>query len=166
VFPNLRIVHVVRHGVDVALSLRARVRRRIQRSRSAQRPLRWIFGRFPKRREMSSSPRCASIRGGISLWQAYVGRARAHVEHMGARAFEIRYEGLVDDPTTHYRDLARFCGLTPTPHLVEQCAQDVQSGRAGAHREADVSARTVLRELQVPERDACIALFRTYGYDV
>lgn len=166
VFPDLRIVHVVRHGLDVALSLRARVRRRTRHGRSAQRPLRWISGRFPKRREMSSSPRCASIRGGISLWHDYVSRAHAHVECMGARAFEIRYEDLVDDPTTHYRDLARFCGLHPTPRQVKQCAQAVQSGKTGAYKKRDALDCAALCELPESDRDACTALLQTYGYDV
>ena len=73
-FPRARIVHVVRHGADVAISLR---------KRETTRPEGRLHPHFS---ELSQS-----LEGCFSLWKAYVAQGRSYadtVEHV----IEVRFE--------------------------------------------------------------------------
>jgi hypothetical protein len=76
-FPQARVVHIVRHGVDVAASLRTYGRaapgeRWAKKLYYRLKPLHWIR---PKRGLFVYSLRCDSLEGGFGLWEEYVAEA-------------------------------------------------------------------------------------------
>jgi hypothetical protein len=134
VFTEVRVVHVVRHGVDVAASLRARHRAALARRGAAYRSRRRLYRLWPKRTGFTDSLRCATLEGGFSLWEEYVTEGRAHVGRLGSSALELRYEDLVGSPEAPVRGLASFCGVEPPQVDLASIARGVKSERALAFR--------------------------------
>jgi len=135
VFPQLKIVHVVRHGLDVALSLQARERRKMEKWKEPPNDRMWRVGRFPRRQDLVSSPRCLSLHGGFTLWDAYVSRARDHVKTDDLQSLELRFEELLADPEEAVHALSSLCGLPPDPDRVRRCLSLVQPERGNTYRE-------------------------------
>ena len=52
----------------------------------------------------------------------------------GSQALEIRYEDFLSNPQTSLSQLARFCGLQPTPGDIAALTGTIDSSRAFAHR--------------------------------
>lgn len=134
VFPRLKIVHVVRHGLDVALSLRARERRKLKQWNEA--PNTWTrrTGRLPRRQNLVSSPRCLSLQGGFTLWDEYVSRARTYMRSNDLPSLELRFEELLAHPEEGVHALSSFCGMHPDPDRIRRCLSIVQPERGTAYR--------------------------------
>jgi hypothetical protein len=133
-FPDARVIHVHRHGVDVAQSLQARHERMLAAARARQRRLgrlRWLK---PKRGGFTDSVRCASLTEAFVLWEQYVSEARRHVRLLSDRAIEVGYERLVDDPRTSLVELARWIGVTPRPTALDAAVKLLSQDRAYAYR--------------------------------
>jgi len=137
VFPEARVIHIVRHGVDVAASLRARRQAvleanlaRYDRRRRLYRASPWA----PKRRGFGPQPRCASLEGGLHLWSHYVERAQQHTSALGDAALTLRYEDLLQAPRAELERALAFCGLEAATGAVEAVAGTVDARRAYAHR--------------------------------
>jgi hypothetical protein len=135
-FPQARVLHIVRHGVDVAASLRDRRERVVTARTTRYRRRRRLYGldpTAPKRRGFGPQPRCRTLEGGLGLWEAYVARARDHVAALGERAAEISYERLLTDPEAELQRALAFCGL-PAATGVDASTSGVEPGRAHAWR--------------------------------
>ena len=110
VFPEVRVLNVTRHGVDVAESLRVRAGRVLQapalqvRSVATARDLlglKWI----------TLGSRVASLEGGLQMWTEYSDSAAGHVRDLGPqRALTVRYEELLLDPEPTLRRVLTFAG--------------------------------------------------------
>ena len=138
-FPEARVIHVMRHGVDVAASLRHRQRRGLAAAGSGARQRLYRF--LPKRAGIVDTLRCADLEGGLDLWGEYVNTARGRVEALGERAVELQYETILADPLTTVSRLARFCGLDADDALVRRAVGDVNPERAFAfRRDAELAA--------------------------
>lgn len=136
-FPDARIVHIVRHGVDVAASLRSRRARVVADSIERYRRRRGLYRRnplAPKRRGFGGQVRCRTLAGGFDLWSLYVERAREHVAAHGDRAIEIGYENFLDDPAGELGRLMHFCGLESGSGDIRALVESVDPRRAYAHR--------------------------------
>jgi hypothetical protein len=133
VFPDAKVVHVYRHGVDVAESLRVRqaeiARTGVERFHRQRRH--HLFR--TKLNELTPGLRFESLDEGLSLWERYTSEARESVAKLGDRAFEIRYEDFLEAPTQTAAELARFCGLRDTTAATATVAH-VDASRAFAHR--------------------------------
>ncbi len=92
-FPRARVVHIRRHGVDVALSL---YRRETSRPEGPLHP-HW-------------SPRCQTLDGCFSLWKEYLGRA---LSFSGEAVHTLRYEDLLIDTRVETERICRHLGLDP-----------------------------------------------------
>jgi hypothetical protein len=131
-WPNARVVHVLRNGLDVAASLKHRHEQRIDHARKHLSSRRWHW-RASKR--SLDAARFASMDGGMSLWQHYVGQARAALVTAGHKGIELRYEDLLRQPDVELARLGRWLGLPdPAPGL-ESLTVTVDSGRAEAWRQ-------------------------------
>jgi len=140
IFPQAKIVHIVRHGVDVGLSLQKRERQQLQRSRERHARRKWLYWLRPKRNGFLDSPRCLSLREGVRLWETYVSRASRFVDANADRAHTLRYETFLEAPEASLQVLAAFCGLDPTSAAVDECVAHVDASRAFAYRRmADLS---------------------------
>lgn len=108
VFPEARVIHVRRHGVDVAASLRERERQIRGRARDRFE----AHGRFPGPYPvLSTSVRCQTLEGGFSLWEEYLAEAERQMEGLGERGIEVRFEDLLARPEDEFPRLCKFCGL-------------------------------------------------------
>lgn len=137
VFPDARVIHVCRHGVDVAQSLVHRSESSRLRRLSRFRNFEPLYGWWWRRGGVRESYRCRSLEGGLALWREYVDAAQRHVAALGDRAIEIRYEDLLREPEKWLRELAAFAGLECDAATIERVARRVEPSRAFAYRADD-----------------------------
>jgi Sulfotransferase family len=133
-FPDARVIHVLRHGVDVAASLVERRARAVSDARALYRRRRRLYGIRGKRKQFVGTVRCATLEGSFSLWEEYVDEGSRHAEALGPRALEVRFEDLVARPTDVLSEVAAFAGLTPTPSELGEAVAAVRPERAYAFR--------------------------------
>jgi hypothetical protein len=136
IFPSAKVIHVYRHGVDVANSLR---QRSLPTFNPADRQgvyykLRFLHWFRPKAGGFMDSMRCATLEGGLSLWEEYLSEARTHVERLAGQALEVKYEDLIQEPGRGLRQMADFCGLHSSEETFERVAGQVNKERAYAYR--------------------------------
>lgn len=157
IFPDARIIHIYRHGVDVANSLYIREQARFSgRSHPVRHPYkRLLYVVRPKKGGFADSLRCAALEGGFSLWEEYVGVARSHVRKLGDRALELKYEDFLADPHAALLRLTTFCGLAADPAGIDAAASLVTKSRAYAYRN-----RPELEEFSL----RASARLKVYGY--
>ncbi len=126
IYPEARYVHIVRHPLDVALSLRTRQERK-EREASE----RW------------SHPECAEMSRNLRLWELYDGAVRqakltTETRRRGEEpALELRYEDLLASPLERLREVAAFAGLTPGEAHLSKAAGTAESGRARRLKDGD-----------------------------
>ena len=110
IFPEAKIIHLHRSGVDVALSLRRRGRREL-RFQHVYRTLPFLHWIRPKRGGFVHSLRCDQLDAGLALWKEYVDQASSHVVALKRNAFEVSFETLVRQPEPTLAALSQFCDL-------------------------------------------------------
>lgn len=154
-FPDANVIHVCRHGVDVAQSLMTRQQRSWNGSsrRLGFYALRGVAGRRPGK--FPGSPRCSTIQGGLSLWNEYMAKAQMHVHHLQGRAITIRYEDILCEPLAQLARLADFCELPISRDGLIEAGRNVNAKRAFAYRR-DPSLVTIARDE--------IGLLAAHGY--
>lgn len=101
IFPEARLLHVVRHPLDVAISLE---RREVKRREEGHAPI----------------PENTDLEHNLRLWDVHVEACRQC--EPGNAYFEIRYETLIADPETELRRIAPFCRLEPAPEQLRAAA--------------------------------------------
>jgi hypothetical protein len=150
VFPNLRAVHVVRHGVDVAASLARRHAQALRAATGEAVPPALTVIR-DHALGILSSRRGWTLAEALTMWEQYVEKAREECAALGERAFELRYETLLAEPERVVPALAKFCGvLVPGPATIAALLGGLERDRAFAFRrdpelaELAVAARDVL----------------------
>ena len=159
-FPDAKIIHIRRHGVDVAHSLRQRGRQLATPLVPAMRLRRWYYqlpilhALRPKQKEFIRV-RGDSLEGGFSLWEEYVAEAESHVCALGDRALEFKYETLLREPEEVLKQVTRFVGLPASDETIRKVALLVRRERAYAYREKPELCAFADR---VPER------LGAYGY--
>lgn len=143
VFSRLRVIHIVRSGIDVAISLH---RRENCRSRD----------------DRDFRLECLDFDACFNLWDLY---STVWQRHRGLvpdeRRLEIQYESVLQDPETTVRDIACFMGLDVTQVRVAGIAEMVNRNhlRKAAFREkyAEMIARlppsVQMKELGYDETD-------------
>ena len=136
-YPEAKVLHIYRHGVDVAQSLRLRSEQACEASRrrySRRRRLSWLNPLAPKSSGFAHQPGVRQLAGGFDLWQRYVGLAQRHVAALGERAFGIKYETLLSDPDTQLQRIVAFCGVPARDQRVIAAARQFRPERAYAFR--------------------------------
>jgi hypothetical protein len=134
-FPHAKVIHIYRHGVDVAHSLRQRGRRDTNFGfQGLYYKLPILHAIRPKIGEFVRV-RCDSLEGGLSLWEEYFAEARAHMRSLDGRVLELKYETLLCEPEEVLKEVARFCNLPASAAAIERVAALVQKERAYAYRE-------------------------------
>ena len=153
-FPDAKVIHIYRNGIDVASSLMVREGRAF--SKNAQpindRYKRMLYMVRPKRGGFIASVRCSSLEGGFSLWEEYLGEARMHVNRLGDRAVEFRYEDFLDEPHRVLSSIVGFCGLSVSEGDIRRITGGVRKSRAYAYKnnpELESFSENVISRLQV-----------------
>jgi hypothetical protein len=138
-FPRARLLHIVRHPLDVALSLR----RREEQNREQGKPF----------LEQLLDLGCA-----LDLWEAYVGEC-ARWRDLGERYLEVRFEDLLAGPVHRLRELCRFAALRVREERLAAIA-----ARVDASRQARFAALPAGSESRWLERAVSLAGAREFGY--
>lgn len=138
IFPDAKVIHVYRNGIDVANSLKVResikFTHRSQLINCEHKKLLYLLR--PKRGGFTDSIRCASLEGGFSLWEEYFDEARDHVYRLKNRAMEIKYEDAIAEPHKTLSSLARFCELPANNAVIEKLVGQLKKSRAYAYKNA------------------------------
>lgn len=146
VFPRARVIHLVRHGVDVAASLRVRheARSRDHAAHSSRTPALLQSPPNP-----AISPRCATLSGGFTLWQEYLAQAREALSGLeaGDQVLEFGFEELLSSPLELLAKAASFSGLTPGDSLLKEVAARV-SPEKGSRWKRDDELRAFARGVE------------------
>ena len=104
IFPNASVIHVVRNGIDVALSLYRREFRRYLHPSSEKRM-------FPP-----------TIGAGYRLWTTYL-EIGLQIEAQGSRCMRLRYEDLLSQPKEQLWALAHFLDIRVKPETIRTVAE-------------------------------------------
>lgn len=134
-FPDAKVMHVRRNGVDVTQSLKRRADERREKMRDAFQILGSSKTMPPFGARAVEPPRCLTLEGGFSLWEEYMAAATGHVQRFDAQAKEIGYEDLLANPVPILRNLAEFCGLKSPQTMIEAVCAEIRTDRAFAHRD-------------------------------
>lgn len=132
VFPRLKTLHVVRHGVDVAASL-ARRQREVCVSATGEAVPSPLAVFQDHSLGVLSSRRGWTLPEALAMWEEYVEKAREESVDLGDRALEIGFEELLEQPRAVIPTIARFCG-TERSHADSELLGRIESGRAYAYR--------------------------------
>lgn len=132
VFPNLRALHIIRHGVDVAASL-ARRHAEALRSATGESVPSALTVIKDQALGVLSSRRGWTLEEALTMWEQYVEKARLESADLGDRVLEVRFEDLLAQPEEVMPRIARFCGVR-APEERKLMPGLVESGRAFAFR--------------------------------
>ena len=139
IFPNLRALHIVRHGVDVAASLARRHSKALRAATGEPVPPALTVIRDHALGVLSSR-RGWTLAEALTMWEQYVEKARIEMADLEERALEIRFEDLLEQPEHVIPDVARFCGA-PTIANRTAVSENLAAGRAFAYRrDAELAA--------------------------
>jgi hypothetical protein len=133
-FSNAKVIHIYRNGIDVAQSLRVRWEKDLEHVQQSYRRQKSLFAFLPKLRPFPLSVRCADLEQGFRLWEQHLERARQHVQVLGGRAIEVRYEDFLEEPLTHLKSLATFSGLQIDEQTLKDMAAKVKGSRSQAYK--------------------------------
>jgi len=139
VFPKARIIHILRHGVDVAQSLRTRRKGAAEAAARRYRSRRTFYVNAPwapKRRGFAHAPRVADLEGGFSLWEAYTSRGCGLVQELGSQALEIRYEDLLRDPLPFLDRICKFIGIEPSQDQLRRASESFDPSKAFSYTQS------------------------------
>lgn len=117
VFPNAKFLHIIRNGVDVAISI-------YRRSLIQQNKIRNRL--FP----LDFSPETLNFEYSFRLWEKYVN----FVYHFSNRIpkgnyYEIRYEDLLAHPEAILRETLNFAKISVDDHVINDACKGVNRSR-------------------------------------
>jgi hypothetical protein len=133
-FPNAKVVHIYRHGVDVANSLYTRCQKTFRHSLEKYESKKWIYPIVSKRERFIESYRTLSLEGSFQIWEEYIQTAKKHVQSLDNKAIEIQYEELLLAPTEVLKNLVQFVGLTVDHSDLQKISDRFQRKRAYAFK--------------------------------
>ena len=141
IFPDAKIIHIRRHGVDVANSLKVRQQEALHRFKRSV--FKCQFRRFvnPFGPGLLGLFRCQTLDDFLLLWDKYVREADAHVSRLKDRAMNLGYEDFLSDPRRHMEQLACFCDLKVSGRELDRMAAQVNKDRAYAYRASPALTR-------------------------
>ena len=131
-FPNLRAIHLVRHGVDVAASLARRHAEALRAATGEPVPSALTVIRDHALGVLSSR-RGWTLAEALTMWEQYVEKAREESTALGERALEVRYEELLTAPERVIPALAEFCRVA-APAQQPAFLGSLEPSRAFAYR--------------------------------
>ena len=133
-FPNARVIHMERHGVDVAESLYVRRKRAIKRSQESFTKRHLLYRFAPKKTSLLNTPRLAQRERAFALWEEYLAESRAHMASLGSQGLSLDYETFLQDPIREFNKVAEHCGLAIDERRIAQITSHLNPERAFAYR--------------------------------
>lgn len=133
-YPEARIIHVCRHGVDVANSLKIRQKRWFQRTMAPPSYRRLRYKLRPFGGHYLRSVGFNNYDEGLKLWTDYMRRARATMSTISNRSMEIRFEDLLREPEKNIQFLLDFCHLNKDSRKLSETLEALDVSRAFAYK--------------------------------
>jgi hypothetical protein len=166
IFPEAKIIHIYRHGIDVASSLLVRHGKREKQGRKRMkrilglpfRTIRYIARnkKLPTKESRRAfyykniqTRRESSLEDSFTLWEEYVVESLKHVENNKDKSISLRYEDVLENPVPNIKELAKFCGLDVSENKIKELTKSLDKSRMYAFRN---KPELVDFEKQVKER--------------
>ena len=133
-YPNAKIIHISRHGLDVANSLlkrqkvwyqRALFPNRYRKARYFLRPFGGIYLR---------SVGFQTLDEGLKLWSVYMDKAITNMTKHNNKFIEMRYEDLLIEPKKSILRLQEFCNLKNSSPKIENIITRIDQTRAFSYK--------------------------------
>jgi hypothetical protein len=132
IFPNLRSINVMRHGVDVAASLSRRHSTALAAATGESVPAALTVIKDHALGVLSSR-RGWTLEEALTMWEQYAEKGRLQSADLGDRALDVRFEDLLSQPDKVMLKIAQFCGVS-APEEGAFNRELIQAGRAFAFR--------------------------------
>lgn len=129
-FPDAKVVHVCRHGVDVANSLLSRQMKEINLAKSTTRILQ-RRGRIIRGHWLNTG--VLDLDSCFNLWENYNQQALTHTQRLAEKAFSIKYEDLLESPHEMIKALSEYCELNVSRSTIEAELKKLYPGRRFAY---------------------------------
>lgn len=134
-FPGARIIHIIRHGVDVAASLRKRHQDLVHHVFTRQGKAAPSSTEYFRTGIVRHSGACGTLDHGLKLWDEYETECQKHLTFYGNNGYSLRYETLLQSPETEISGLCQFVGIKPAKPLHE-IAASFKTDRVFAYRQS------------------------------
>jgi len=137
-FPEAKVIHIYRNGVDVARSLLARAQNELNRAGDlhCRRKKYALYAVRKKSVGFVNAPRCLDLKECFRLWEAYAEKSFSYQDLLGNRILHLKYEEFVLFPVEKLRNLAEFCNLpNPGSERLSHIAGASQPERVYAYRQ-------------------------------
>lgn len=138
-FPEAKVLHIYRNGVDVANSLHVRgieygVKPACITHENRKRWLSYWTHTKVMKLGFRGSLRCLSLKQAFMLWEEHVAKAFEHMESINNEKLNIKYEEFLQETEKHLFTIASFCELNVKPSTVRSTTNIVQSDRGNAYK--------------------------------
>jgi hypothetical protein len=136
IFPNAKVLHIYRNGIDVAQSLRVRARQqliegaKLHEIRKKQR-LYWFKH---KTTAFTGSLRCLDLDYAYKLWESHTETTIKNLAAAENRSFTVKYEDFLNDPLTWLTRIVEFCDLNASSNQLTTLADQVRKERGYAYK--------------------------------
>jgi hypothetical protein len=131
-FPEAKVIHVMRHGVDAAQSLTRRHLEAVAAERRRGPSRRYLI--TPYRDRFFDTVTCGSLEGSFKVWERYVSEGRRQVQRTGSQAIELRFENIVAQPLSALNTLVDFCEIDSSSEMLRTATSYVRVDHAYAYR--------------------------------
>jgi hypothetical protein len=133
IWPEMKIVHVMRHGVDVASSLKTRNSSHwegdVSRFKKWLPTYSWRSSKSPIMRGQRSS----TMEGALGFWSEQVEMERDILSKIDDK-HSIRYEDLLSDPQKAISELYGYLSIEANPQTLSSIEGKINPSRAFAYR--------------------------------
>ncbi|MFY9260094.1 MAG: sulfotransferase [Gallionella sp.] len=112
-FPEAKVLHIHRNGIDVAASLQVRAQRELSEAIAVHERLKrmWRYKFGIKRYGFVESSRVLNLENAFSLWEEYLEYAYQYDEILGDRILHVCYEVLLEEPLSSLSEICKFCEM-------------------------------------------------------
>ena len=133
IWPEMKIIHVTRHGVDVAASLQARSSKNWEQDESRfskwVKMYRWKDSKSPIRR----GQRAATLSHALDFWSEQMKVENKNLEGCEF-VLEVRYEDLLTKPKSAIKQIWDFIDIERDDSLLEDISRSIDGSRAYAYK--------------------------------
>lgn len=136
-FPDAKVIHISRHGVDVANSLVTRREKEIKRAfGKLGKVKRYGFSKIPRDPIGATTMRCQTLESAFDLWHEYLDEANRQMSNLSeGQGVSLSYETLLAEPREMFENLMGFLGLTVTKAQTETALSHIKSSRRMAYQQ-------------------------------
>ncbi len=136
-YPEAKVLHIHRHGADVAASLRHRERKSRENHIETFNKRLPLYRFYPKSGGFSGSYRCADLDRAFALWVEYMDQVRRLDESLPGRIVHVCYEDLLTDARPQLSAVVERLGLACSDEEVSAAASVANADRCFAFTKND-----------------------------